>query len=474
MKYSQGLSDKILSDHLPSFIEKMQKDGLDSEIIDNFAYYYQKIVNNEKGFIHDKDIIPIEEEEIPHLKSLDDYSEAWKKALKRTAMIVLNGGLGTSMGLTGPKSLIKIKDNKTFLEFKVEDSKNLGIQLVLMNSFRTHENTLSALHQIGIKNQLDFPLCFLQYKFPKINRHDLSPVKWPKDPTLEWNPPGHGDIYSALFSSKMIHKLLDQNIRYAFISNSDNLGARVDESLLGYFSENELPFLMEVTRRRPLDAKGGHLAKQKNGRLILREIAQCPEDELDAFQDIKKYRFFNTNNLWIDLQFLKEYISKYKKIYLPLILKPGKLDPRDDLSPDIFQVETAMGAAISMFEGATAVIVSKSRFMPVKGHNDLLAVWSDCYVVKEKKGIVLNPARESMAPISISLDPEFYRKIDLFFERFKDGPPSLVQCESLTVKGDVFFGKNIKIIGKIKIENTKKNPVIIPKGSIIKHDLIFQ
>jgi UTP--glucose-1-phosphate uridylyltransferase len=471
MNTNQDLSTKILPDHLASFVEKMQNDGLDSEIIDSFTYYYRKVVNHEKGFIHDKDIIPVKPEEIPDLNGLEDYAEAGKKVMNQTVMIVLNGGLGTSMGLTGPKSLIKIKHDKTFLEFKMEDSKNLGIKLVLMNSFRTHEKTLSAIHQMGIKNQIDFPLSFLQYKFPKINRNDLSPAVWPKAPSLEWNPPGHGDIYSALFSSKMIHKLLAQNIRYAFISNSDNLGARVDKSLLGYFSKNDLPFLMEITQRRPLDAKGGHLAKHKNGRLILREIAQCPEEELEAFQDINKYRFFNTNNLWIDLVFLKDYVSKYKRIYLPLILKPGKLDPRDDLSPDIFQVETAMGAAISMFEGASAVKVSKARFMPVKGHNDLLAIWSDCYMIKKNKGLVLDPARENMLPISISLDPEFYRKIDMFFDRFKDGPPSLLQCESLTVKGNIFFEKDVKIIGKVHIENTKDTPAVIPKGTVVKNDI---
>ncbi len=473
MNINQDLSNKISSDHLAAFVNKMQNDGLDPEIIDSFAYYYQKVVNNEKGFIHEKNIIPVKPEEIPDLRDLESFAEAGKKVMNQTVMIVLNGGLGTSMGLSGPKSLIKIKDDKSFLEFKMEDSKNMGIKLVLMNSFRTHETTLTAIHQMAIKNRFDFPLSFLQYKFPKINRHDLSPAVWAKDPSLEWNPPGHGDIYSALFSSKMIHKLLTQNIRYAFISNSDNLGAKVDESLLGYFSKNDLPFLMEVTQRRALDAKGGHLAMHKNGRLILREIAQCPEEELEAFQDITKYLFFNTNNLWIDLVFLKDYVSKYNKIYLPLILKPGKLDPRDDLSPDIFQVETAMGAAISIFDGASAVKVSKERFMPVKGHNDLLAIWSDCYIVKENKGLSPNPVRDSMVAISISLDPEFYRKIDMFFDRFKDGPPSLVQCESLTVKGNIFFEKDVKIIGKVHIENTKDTPAIIPKGTVVNRDILI-
>jgi UTP--glucose-1-phosphate uridylyltransferase len=230
---------------------------------------------------------------------------------------------------------------------------------------------------------------------------------------------------------------------------------------------------MEVTQRRPLDAKGGHLAKYNDGRLLLREIAQCPEEELEAFQDIEKYRFFNNNNLWIDLLFLKDYFSKNKRIYLPLILKPTKLDPRDDLSPDIFQVETAMGAAISLFEGASAVKVSKTRFIPVKGHNDLLAIWSDCYIVKKDKGLISNSLRNNMPPISISLDPEFFRKIDMFFERFKNGPPSLVQCESLTVKGNIFFENDVKIIGRVLIENTKDTPGVIPKGTVVDHDILI-
>jgi UTP--glucose-1-phosphate uridylyltransferase len=136
-------------------------------------------------------------------------------------------------------------------------------------------------------------------------------------------------------------------------------------------------------------------------------------------------------------------------------------------------VETAMGAAISMFKGASAVKVSKARFLPVKGHNDLLAIWSDCYIVKQNKGVIPNPARGSMLPISISLDPEFYRKIDMFFDRFKDGPPSLVQCESLTVKGNIFFGKDIRIIGRVHIKNTKETPAVIPNGTLIDHDILI-
>ncbi len=120
----------------------------------------------------------------------------------------------------------------------------------------------------------------MQHKFPKILQKDYSPASWPKNPKLEWNPPGHGDVYTALLTSGMLDSLLADGIIYAFISNSDNLGARLDESLLGYFAHHQFPFMMEVAEKTPADIKGGHLARHKNGRLILREAAQCPANEL--------------------------------------------------------------------------------------------------------------------------------------------------------------------------------------------------
>lgn len=449
----------------------MQKEGLERDTIDTFACYYRKIADDNPGLICEKDIFPVEPEKITHLKDLQVYAKAGEKVLKHCVMIILNGGLGTSLGLTGPKSLIRVKNGKTFLELKLENARKAGTKAVLMNSFRTHEKTFEAIKHMGIKNSSEIPLCFFQHKFPKIFQKTLAPAVWEKDPSLEWNPAGHGDIYPALFASNMIHHLLDHGIRYAFISNCDNLGAVIDKSLLGYFSQKKFPFLMEVTQRRNLDYKGGHLARNKEGKLLLREIAQCPQEELDAFQDIPKYRFFNTNNLWIDLVFLKEYMSKHQNLRLPLILKPAKLDPRDNKSPDIFQIETAMGSAISLFEDASAVEVPNARYIPVKGHNDLLAVCSDCFVLKENKGIIENPSRKGMAPIKIFLDSEYFKNIDLFSERFRHGVPSLLHCESLEVRGNVFFEKDISIKGRVCIENTKNTPAVIPKGTVVNHNI---
>jgi len=248
----------------------------------------------------------------------------------------------------------------------------------------------------------------------------------------------------------------------------------MDASLLGYFSENKFPFMMEVAEKTPADLKGGHLARKKNGRLILREIAQCPEEEVGAFKDIRRYRFFNTNNIWINLKFLNDLIEKEKAIRLPMILNPKTLDPRNEKSPGVFQVETAMGAAISLFEGATAVKVPRSRFFPVKKCNDLLAVRSDCYVFSKEKNLMINPARilkDKPNTIKINLDPKYYGKIDLLEDRFKDGVPSLVDCESLTIEGDVFFQKNVTVKGEVKIKNSKNSRADIKEGTVIEGDL---
>jgi len=457
--------------HLSSFISKMEKEVLSPIVIDTFSYYYKKVVEGETGLVFDRDIDPVHEDEIKDANNLRSWTSAGKEAFRHSVRITLNGGLGTSMGLTGPKSLIEVKDGKTFLEIILQQARYYNVKLALMNSFSTHEDTHLALSKI---NPLSIPLTFLQHKFPKILRKGLGPASWPEKPKLEWNPPGHGDVYTALYTSGMLKTLLDEGITYAFISNSDNLGAGMDASLLGYFSENKFPFMMEVAEKTPADLKGGHLARQKNGRLILREIAQCPKEEVGAFEDIRRYGYFNTNNIWINLKFLNDLIEKEKTIRLPMILNQKTLDPRNASSPGVFQVETAMGAAISLFEGATAVKVPRSRFFPVKKCSDLLAVRSDCFVFSKEKNLMINPARmlkNKLDTLKIDLDPKYYGKIDQLEERIKDGVPSLVDCKSLTITGDVFFQKNVTVKGEVKIKNCKNSRADIMEGSVIEGDL---
>ena len=460
-------------DHLPAFVDKMQEEGLQPLVIDTFAHYYNQVLNGETGLVFDSQIQPVAPHEIEDFDNLKEYSAAGQRALDQSVRIVLNGGLGTTMGLTGPKSLIEAKNKKSFLELILEQAEHSRVQLALMNSFNTHDASMAALAKL---KPLQTPLHFIQHKFPKIQQPDLSPAHWPEDPALEWNPPGHGDVFTALNTSGMLQRLLEKEIQYAFIHNLDNLGARMETSLLGYFAEHQFPFMMEVAEKTPADIKGGHLARQKNGRLILREAAQCPRAEIAAFEDITRYRFFNTNNIWVNLNALNTLFEKDHTIHLTMILNPKTVDPRDENSPSVIQIETAMGSAISLFDRTTAVRVPRSRFFPVKSCNDLLALRSDCYVIEEKDNLRINPKRSAAGradTIKISLDSKFYGKIDLLEERFKQGLPSLVDCESLSIQGDVYFESPVTIKGIVSIKNRQKTPALIKKGTIIESDLVF-
>ncbi len=455
--------------YLPAFKTKMERANLHPVVIDTFAHYYEKLLSGGTGLISDKDILPVTANDIEDADRLEEYAEAGRKAMSHAVMIKLNGGLGTSMGLTRAKSLLKIKDGKTFLEIIIKQAQGRHVKLALMDSFSTHEDTLEALSRIKPSNA---PFLFLQNKFPKVLQENFAPADWPGNPDLEWNPPGHGDIYAAVYASGTLNALLDKGFRFAFISNSDNLGATLNESLLGYLVEEGFPFMMEVAPRTPSDVKGGHIAMRKDGRLVLRESAQCPKNELDAFKDIRRYAFFNTNNIWIDLDALYALIQNSGTVKLPMIRNPKTLDPRDENSPKVFQIETAMGAAISLFENSAVVKVSPSRFLPVKKCNDLLSIRSDRYIFSKENNLVLNPKTKS-TDIRIDLDPKYYGKIDLFDERFSSGTPSLVDCESLTIKGDVRFESDVAVQGGVVIENNGKTQAVIKRGSIIKQNLIF-
>ena len=461
------MSDTEKTGHLAAFEEKMKRESLAPIVIDTFAHYYKKVVTGETGMISDAEIEPADPATIPRLEDLGKFSESGRKVLGQAVRIILNGGLGTSMGLTDPKSLLEVRDGRTFLHILVEQASRFDVTLALMNSFSTHEETRAALEAMGSERM---PLSFLQHKFPKILRSDLSPAEWPENPELEWNPPGHGDLYTALETSGMLDKLLDRGVRYAFISNSDNLGARLDLSLLGHFADGGYPFMMEVAERTPADVKGGHLARYPDGRLVLRESAQCPENELDAFRDIERYHFFNTNNLWVNLGYLKQLIQESGKVRLPMIVNPKNLDPRDESSPPVYQVETAMGAAVSLFEGAAAVCVPRSRFFPVKKCNDLLLVRSDYFIYSKETGFALNPDRATDW-LDISLDDRFFKKVDQFDARFPEGVPSLVAAKSLTVKGDVKFGRDVRVEGDAKVVNPADEQRTVSDGATLSGEI---
>jgi len=429
--------------------EKMRADGVADAAIDVFAHYYRELEAGATGMLPEADIEPVAD--LPRADDLPDPPDGGKEALGRTVMIKLNGGLGTSMGMTRAKSLLEVKDGLTFLDIVVRQTQQLGVPLALMNSFATSEDTKRFLRERYPDADVRE---FLQNKEPKLLVDDLAPAEWPADPELEWAPPGHGDIYVALQASGMLRSLLDDGYEAAFVSNSDNLGAVLDPKLAAAFLDSRAPFLMEVVPRTKADRKGGHLARRReDGRLVLRETAQTPEEDREALQDVGRHRYGNTNNLWVNLVALDRVLGERSGVLgLPVIVNRKTVDPSDESSPEVFQLETAMGAAIEVFDGAEAIEVSRTRFAPVKTTNDLLVLRSDFYTLTEDVHVVPADGREP-GSIFVDLDPDHYKLLRDFDARFPAGPPSLVRASRFVVRGDVTFGPDVAVEGETELES---------------------
>jgi UTP--glucose-1-phosphate uridylyltransferase len=388
-----------------------------------------------------------------------------REVLDRLVVVKLNGGLGTSMGLSGPKSLLEVKPGRTFLDviatqvLALRERYGTRLPLVLMNSATTRDPSLDALrrHGMGVPG---LPLDFLQGREPKIRADDLQPVQWPADPELEWCPPGHGDIYTALAASGLLDALLGAGLRYAFVSNSDNLGALADVRIAAWLATRQVPFLLEAVRGTPADRKGGHLARY-GGRMVLRETAQVPDGDT-SFTDVERWRWYNTNNIWLDLQALKDLQAADPAApILPLILNRETVDPRDPASTPVIQLEWAMGAAIGSVPGARAVHVPRSRFAPVKTTDDLLVVRSDAYELTSDGQ--MRPSFDGPGPV-VTLDKAFYKLLPDFEQRFPAGAPSLRRCRRFEVHGDVSFGAGVVAVGDVRVTG----PRSVPDGEVLR------
>jgi UTP--glucose-1-phosphate uridylyltransferase len=381
-----------------------------------------------------------------------------RELLDQLVIVKLNGGLGTSMGLSGPKSLIEVKQDTTFLDIIATQVLALRqrhggarLPLLLMNSGITQGPSLELLRRRGLELP-GLPLDFLQGREPKIRTDDYFPVEWPADPELEWCPPGHGDIYPALEATGTLDALLAAGLRYAFVSNSDNLGAIADVRVAAFLAAEQVPFLLEATRGTPADRKGGHLATH-DGHIVLRETAQVPDGD-DSFTDVERWRWYNTNNVWLDLRALKQLQAADQAApELPLIVNHKTVDPREASSTPVIQLESAMGAAIGSIRGARAIAVPRTRFAPVKTTDDLLVVRSDAYELTGDGE--LRPAYDGVGPV-VSLDKDYYKLLPDFDRRFPAGAPSLRGCRRFQVDGDVTFGAGVVATGDVHLTGPRR------------------
>jgi UTP--glucose-1-phosphate uridylyltransferase len=397
--------------------------------------------------------------DLPRLDELPEPSPCRaREVLNQQVVVKLNGGLGTSMGLAGPKSLLEVKPGRSFLDVIVmqvlalRERYGARLPLVLMNSAVTRGPSLDVLRQYDGLRVPGVPLDFLQGREPKIRADNLQPVQWRADPELEWCPPGHGDIYTALTASGTLDALLGAGLRYAFVSNSDNLGALADVRMAAWLAAEQVPFALEAVRGTAADRKGGHFARHQD-RVVLRETAQVPSDDT-SFTDVEHWRWYNTNNIWIDLRALKDLQAADPAApALPLIVNRKTVDPRDPASPPVIQLESAMGAAIGSIPGARVVHVPRSRFVPVKTTDDLLVVRSDAYELSSDGR--MRPSFDGPGPV-VTLDKNFYQLLPDFERRFPAWAPSLRRCRRFEVEGDVTFGAGVVAVGDVRVAGPRR------------------
>lgn len=448
---------------------KMVAEGIAPSAISAFESSFNSLVSGNTGIIPESSISAVPQ--LVDANSIDSTADA--TLLKETVVLKLNGGLGTGMGLDKAKSLLKVKGDDTFLDFtakqvmKMRKDFGFNVKFMLMNSFSTSADTLAFFEEKYPTLAKEEGLEMIQNKVPKLDATTYEPATCASDPSNEWCPPGHGDLYAALVGSGRLDGLLAEGYKYMFVSNSDNLGATLDLKILTHFATTDAPFMMECCERTENDKKGGHLAiRNSDQQLILRESAMCAKEDESAFQDISKHRFFNTNNLWIRLDKLKEIIDKFGGfIPLPMILNEKTVDPQDDSSQKVIQLETAMGAAIECFQGASAIVVPRNRFAPVKKCNDLMLLRSDAYVINDDFIPILNPQCGGSAPI-LDLDSKKYKLVGKLEEATVGGIPSLVNCKRLSIKGLVRMSKKTSFVGDIKITNNSDESKLIPIGEI--------
>ena len=394
-------------------------------------------------------------------------ADATKVALSKLAVLKLNGGLGTTMGCVGPKSAIEVRDGMTFLDLTVRQieylnsNNDVSVPLILMNSFNTDDETKRIIQKYT-GQQLKI-LTFNQSRFPRIEKESLLPL--PKDPvgkTGDWFPPGHGDLFESLVNSGTLDKLLAEGKEYLFVSNVDNLGATVDMTILNHFVDSGAEFIMEVTNKTKADIKGGTLIDYE-GSIRLLEIAQVPSEYVDDFKSVKKFKIFNTNNLWISLRAIKRVVEQ-QELSLEIIVNNKTADSGEK----VIQLETAVGAAIKHFNGAHGVNVPRVRFLPVKSTSDLFLITSDLYKLEHGE-LNMNPKRIFSNVPLVKLGDHF-KKVQHFLSRFQS-PPHILELDHLTVTGDVTFGNDVVLSGTVIIVANHGSRIDIPSGSIL-HDKV--
>merc|ERR1711915_538924 len=417
-------------------------------------------------------------EKLPH-GAIQPYSslpaaenkEVIRSLLDQLVVIKLNGGLGTSMGCSGPKSIIPVRSDLTFLDLTVQQIEYLNktydadVPLVLMNSFNTDDETMKIIRKYsGFKVSIR---TFNQSRFPRIHKESLMPIAKScraEDDMEAWYPPGHGDFYQSFHNSGLLDEYVEGGKKFCFISNIDNLGATVDLNILNLCLSHNHEFIMEVTDKTRADVKGGTLINYE-GKIRLLEVAQVPKEHEEDFKSVKKFNVFNTNNLWMNMEAISRMMHE-RTLDMEIIVNPKTLDN----GLNVYQLETAVGAAMKCFENTMGINVPRSRFLPVKKTSDLLLVMSNLYSL-DHGALCMSPKRMFPSTPLVRLGDNHFKKVSPFLSRF-GSIPDMLELDHLTVSGDVTFGRGVSLRGTVIIIANHGDRIDIPAGAVLENKIV--
>ncbi|KAJ5109693.1 UTP--glucose-1-phosphate uridylyltransferase [Penicillium argentinense] len=441
--------------------------------MDNFFALFRRFLNDKaKGNAVNWDrIAPPQPSQVVGYDELG--ADASVEFLNKLAVVKLNGGLGTSMGCVGPKSVIEVREGMSFLDLSVRQIEhlnrtfNVNVPFVLMNSFNTDQDTQSIIKKYEGHN-VDI-ITFNQSRYPRIIKDSLLPAPKSFDsPLQDWYPPGHGDVFESLYNSGTLDKLIERGIEYIFLSNADNLGAVVDLRILQHMVDSKAEYIMELTDKTKADVKGGTIIDQ-DGKVRLLEIAQVPKEHVNEFKSIKKFKYFNTNNIWMNVQAIKRVVEE-NELEMEIIANEKSIpaDKKGEADQAIYQLETAVGAAIRHFKNAHGVNVPRRRFLPVKTCSDLMVVKSDLYRLEHGQ-LVMDPNRFGGVPV-IKLGSDFKKVSD--FQKRIASIPRIVELDHLTITGAVNLGRNVTLKGTVIIVATEGSTIDVPPGSVLENCVV--
>uniref|UniRef100_A0A1I7XCT8 UTP--glucose-1-phosphate uridylyltransferase n=1 Tax=Heterorhabditis bacteriophora TaxID=37862 RepID=A0A1I7XCT8_HETBA len=383
-----------------------------------------------------------------------------RDVLDRLVVVKLNGGLGTTMGCEGPKSFIKVKNNLSFLDIALQQHKVTNIKFIckpinnvflLLISYDI--NLVNKWFQLFNEiNGCNVPLYLMNSFYT-----DEATLKVLNQQKNVWYPPGHGNIFQSLYYSGTLDQLLNDGRDIMFISNIDNTGATLNLSIAQFMCDNKTDYIMECTEKTQSDIKGGTLI-DIDGQLMHLEIPQVPPEHIDEFCSIRTFKIFNTNNIWVNLNAVKQRLSSIRSeiIVNRKTLSSGR---------DVIQLETSVGGAICNFPNAFCIHVNRDRFLPVKRTEDLLALSSLFYSVDPSRSLCFPNCR----PTPIIKLGKFFEKVADFHARFPYYP-NMSCLKSLCIVGDILFEKNITLKGNVSIINKTGKQCIISSGSILEDE----